>query len=236
MLNSKKEEPGFYSRNESSLDNWQTPKPFFELVEKQMNLIFPPQNTNKQPEFKFTLDPASTDENALTKKHFTKKDNGLIKSWRGNNIFLNPPYSAMGEWVKKAYNESQKENTKVVMILPPRTDTKYWHKWIMKAYMILYCKGRVNFLIQCSLCKVLIQKSINYNKKRICEACYTKLTKKKKSGSCSTFPLVIAIFKAGNNFSPITRSFFHKQNDLEKEREKLNLTLDKWFDKEDYYE
>ena len=48
------------------------------------------------------------------------------------------------EWSKKCSEEGV--HTTVVMILPPRTDTEYWHKYIMKADEIRLCKGRVNFL------------------------------------------------------------------------------------------
>lgn len=40
-------------------------------------------------------------------------------------VFCNPPYGrAVGEWVKKAYEESKKPGTLVVCLLPARTDTR----------------------------------------------------------------------------------------------------------------
>ena len=47
--------------------------------------------------------------------------------------------------MNKAYNESRKENTKVVMLIPARTDTKYWHNYVMKADEIHFVKGRLKF-------------------------------------------------------------------------------------------
>ena len=84
-------------------------------------------------EFKFTLDPCSTKENAKCKKYFTKEQDGLKQDWKGERVFVNPPFSQVNDkkdrkgWVWKCYEEGIKENTLVVLILPPRTDTKYWH-------------------------------------------------------------------------------------------------------------
>ena len=52
----------------------------------------------------------------------------------------------IGKWVKKSYDESTKNNAVVVMLIPVRTDTKYWHDYIMKgASMIYFVKGRLKF-------------------------------------------------------------------------------------------
>ena len=41
--------------------------------------------------------------------------------------------------------ESQKSRTRVVMLIPARTDTKYWHDYVMKADVIYFVKGRLKF-------------------------------------------------------------------------------------------
>jgi len=33
----------------------------------------------------------------------------------------------------------------VVALIPSRTDTKYWHEYVMKARHILFVKGRIKF-------------------------------------------------------------------------------------------
>ena len=61
-------------------------------------------------------------------------------------MFVNPPYGrGIGQWVKKAYEEGCKENTTVVMLIPSRTDTKYWHDYVMKADEIRFVRGRIKF-------------------------------------------------------------------------------------------
>ncbi|GFZ30075.1 hypothetical protein CSC2_06010 [Clostridium zeae] len=62
-------------------------------------------------------------------------------------MFCNPPYGReVGKWVEKAYKESKKDNTKVVMLIPARTDTKYFHDYIYhKVREIRFVKGRLKF-------------------------------------------------------------------------------------------
>ena len=82
-------------------------------------------------EFKFTLDPCCYPETAKCKKYYTKKENGLIQDWAGERVYVNPPFgSAISKWVAKSYKESLKPKPRVVMLIPARTDTSYWHKWI----------------------------------------------------------------------------------------------------------
>lgn len=51
-------------------------------------------------------------------------------------------------FVKKAYEESKKLNTTVVMLLPARTDTKRFHKYIwLPENEIRFIEGRLSFEI-----------------------------------------------------------------------------------------
>ena len=62
----------------------------------------------------------------------------------GGATFCNPPYSEISVWVQKAVNEAKKGKT-VVLLIPSRTDTKWWHEYIMKAQEIRFIKGRLKF-------------------------------------------------------------------------------------------
>ncbi|MDD5748610.1 MAG: DNA N-6-adenine-methyltransferase, partial [Actinomycetota bacterium] len=44
---------------------------------------------------------------------------GLKQSWQREMVFVNPPYSKVKDWVKKAYEESQNEAWVVLKILFP---------------------------------------------------------------------------------------------------------------------
>ncbi|MFH1318495.1 MAG: DNA N-6-adenine-methyltransferase, partial [Candidatus Omnitrophota bacterium] len=58
---------------------------------------------------------------------------------------VNPPYGKnIINWIKKGYEESKKGKT-IVMLIPSRTDTKWWHEYVMKAKEIRFIKGRLKF-------------------------------------------------------------------------------------------
>ena len=117
----------FSSRSE----DWETPQEFFNMLDA---------------EFHFTLDPCASAENHKCELYFTKEQNGLQESWGGDKVFCNPPYGRqIGKWVEKAYMESQKPDTTVVMLIPARTDTKWFHKFIYGKAEIKFVKGRLKF-------------------------------------------------------------------------------------------
>lgn len=60
-------------------------------------------------------------------------------------VFCNPPYSEIAKWVEKAYRESREDNTIVVLLIPSRTDTRYFHNFILHRSEIRFLKGRVQF-------------------------------------------------------------------------------------------
>lgn len=111
--------------------DWETPQDFFNELNK---------------EFKFTLDPCASKENAKCERYFTEKENGLIQNWKDERCFVNPPYgSEIKNWVEKCYNE--RNNTKlIVMLVPARTDTIYFHKYIYNKAEIRFIKGRLKFV------------------------------------------------------------------------------------------
>jgi len=64
---------------------------------------------------------------------------------RGGANYVNPPYGReLPKWVAKGYEEYQKGKT-VVFLIPSRTDTRWWHDYVMKADEIRFIKGRLKF-------------------------------------------------------------------------------------------
>ena len=114
----------------SASDEWATPIDVYNLLDE---------------EFHFSLDPCSSHENHKCKKYFTKEDDGLKKNWGGERVFCNPPYSEIEKWVKKAYKESLKYNTIVVLLIPARTDTRYFHNYIYHRSEVRFVRGRLKF-------------------------------------------------------------------------------------------
>ena len=114
----------------SNSDEWETPQDLFEELDK---------------EFNFDLDVCATSDNHKCPVYFTKEDNGLTKNWGGYRVWLNPPYSEIDKWVEKAFRETRNDNTVVVMLIPSRTDTRYFHNYIYQRTEIRFVKGRLHF-------------------------------------------------------------------------------------------
>lgn len=115
----------------SATDEWATPQDVYKSLDK---------------EFHFTFDPCPLRGGC---DYYKKQDgfiaiqNGLLIPW-GKSNFVNPPYSAIKHWCRKAYEEWQLGKT-IVMLIPSRTDTRYWHDYIMKSNEIRFIKGRLKF-------------------------------------------------------------------------------------------
>jgi site-specific DNA-methyltransferase (adenine-specific) len=96
-------------------------------------------------EFNFQVDVCATSENTKCKVYFDKSVDGLKREWSPFRCWMNPPYGRdISKWMKKAFNESQR-GALVVCLIPSRTDTKWWHDWVMKASEIRFVSGRISF-------------------------------------------------------------------------------------------
>jgi hypothetical protein len=101
----------------STTDHWSTPSEVYRALDD---------------EFHFNDDPCPL--------HGT---GGLEREW-GNVTFVNPPYSKIKDWIKYGYEQHLKGKV-VVMLIPSRTDTRYWHDYVMKAREIRFIRGRLKF-------------------------------------------------------------------------------------------
>ena len=109
---------------------WATPHEFFE-------------NLNK--EFHFDTDVCALPENAKCPNYYSPEDDGLRQNWTGS-CWCNPPYGRqIGKWVEKAYMSSMLGAT-VVMLLPARTDTAWFHDYIYGKAEIRFVRGRLKFV------------------------------------------------------------------------------------------
>jgi len=127
--------------DKSKTNNWGTPKELYKELDQ---------------EFHFDHDPCP---------HLYEQD-GLKSNW-GKSNFVNPPYDNIKAWAKKCRDEQIKGN-KSVLLIPPRTDTKYFHEYILPFTEIRFIKGRLKF---------------------------TSLDDKSKKSSPSPFPSILCIYK-----------------------------------------
>lgn len=118
------------------------------LSSKKMDYCTPQGFFNTlNAEFHFTLDAAATEKSAKCKNFYTPETDGLTAPWNigGGSVFCNPPYGrALGAWVRKAYEEAQ-AGTTVVLLIPARTDTAYFHDYIYGKAEIRFLRGRLHF-------------------------------------------------------------------------------------------
>ena len=87
----------------STKQTWKTPKSLYQALDNEFNFNFDPCPNNA-------------------------KFDGLKIAWKKRN-FVNPPFSNQKDWIKKAYEESLKKKT-CVLLLPARPDTKIFHEII----------------------------------------------------------------------------------------------------------
>jgi len=114
--------------NKSKTDSWTTPKDFYKKLDLEFNFD--------------DFDPCPVDY----------QEDGLQIEWKGNKIFVNPPYSNLKTtkkqglgWVEKSHLECQKGKL-IVLLIPARTDTQWFHEIILKNnYEVRFIKGRLKF-------------------------------------------------------------------------------------------
>ncbi len=103
----------------SASQHWATPKELYEALDA---------------EFHFNDDPCPL-----------HGEGGLERRW-GSRTFMNPPYGReIRRWIADAYFQSLCNGITVVCLLPSRTDTKWWHDYVMKAEEIRFLRGRLKF-------------------------------------------------------------------------------------------
>lgn len=116
----------FYSRNENTRDDWQTPKKIVKSLGE------------------FDLDPCANakEPKRLAKNGYTIFQDGLSKKWFGR-IWLNPPYGKECRiWINKLA-----EHGNGIALIPPRIGSKWFHESIFGTCdSIFFHKGRISFL------------------------------------------------------------------------------------------
>ncbi len=103
----------------SATVEWETPAALFEELNR---------------EFRFSLDVCASEENAKCESYYSEKSDGLrcdwVKAGGAGAAWCNPPYGrTIGAWVAMAAKTARLGRT-VVMLVPARTDTRWFHDHI----------------------------------------------------------------------------------------------------------
>ena len=116
----------------SKTDDWATPMELYDNYDMfhEFTLDAAASQTNRKCEQWFGLDHPDPD-----------RRNGLTGNWEGH-VWCNPPYGrGIKDWVKKA----SEHNDLVVMLLPARTDTGWFHDYCLYKAQIEFLRGRLKF-------------------------------------------------------------------------------------------
>lgn len=109
-------------------DEWETPGWLFDRLDQN---------------YKFEFDAAAQKHNALCAEW---SNDSLTLDWTiYENIWLNPPYSRVAEFVEKAYLTAEEAGSLVVCLVPARTDTRWWHEFALRSDAIWFVRGRLRF-------------------------------------------------------------------------------------------
>jgi transcriptional regulator with XRE-family HTH domain len=74
---------------------------------------------------------------------------GLTEDWTGGLAFVNPPFSQLLKWLRRAYDQWQAGNVStVVCLVPVRTDSAWFHETLSVDADIYFLQGRIRFLDQ----------------------------------------------------------------------------------------
>ena len=112
----------------SNSEEWETPQDLFDKL---------------NDEFFFDLDVAANASNHKCPAYFTKENSAFENKWFGT-VWCNPPYGReIGKWVQKCADYPGIS----VMLIPARTDTKWFHEYIYHnpRAEIRFIKGRLHF-------------------------------------------------------------------------------------------
>ena len=103
----------------SKSDHWSTPAATYDAL---------------NAEFGFTFDPCP----------LMAQEDGRKAKWTGR-VFCNPPYSRIGEFLKKGlFHLASKDCELLVFLIPARTDTAWFHDYCKKGE-IRFLRGRLKF-------------------------------------------------------------------------------------------
>jgi site-specific DNA-methyltransferase (adenine-specific) len=108
---------------------WGTPADFYRALDE---------------EFHFTTDACASPGKGMHDR--VHSFGGLQVAWRGV-VWCNPPYGReLPRWIAKAAGHAERGEATVVMLVPSRTDTSWWHEVVMPRAEIRFVRGRLRFV------------------------------------------------------------------------------------------
>lgn len=139
-----------------SKQDYQTPKVLLDAVRRFLRITDD-----------FWIDLAATKKNRVVRRYYGVHQNALasdvpwtarwfpVDPWDDDDdcrpatlddwAWLNPPFSKIGPWVRKAHEESLRGG-RIVMLVPAAVGANWWRDWVHEKAHILLLNGRVTFV------------------------------------------------------------------------------------------
>lgn len=112
-------------------DDWGTPPALYLALDR---------------EFGFTLDAAADAHNAKHARFVDRDVDALGITWAGERVFCNPPYGrGLERWIRKGFLEASERGALVVFLVPSRTDTAWFHEFVLPHAEVRFIRGRLNY-------------------------------------------------------------------------------------------
>lgn len=120
-----------------SKQDYGTPKELLDAVRHRLQIDF------------FNIDLAASPENTVADVYFTEVDNSLVQDWHvhtaGGWGWLNPPFSNIGPWVRKAAEEALR-GASVIMLVPSSVGSNWWSEFADGHCYVAHLNGRLTFV------------------------------------------------------------------------------------------
>ncbi len=93
------------------------------------------------------LDPCGHPKSPVRARRFIhREEDGLKQPWNARTVFVNPPYSETGEFVRKAAHEWRSKRAQTVLMLLPVKTHFAWHQdHIQGIADVFFLRGRITF-------------------------------------------------------------------------------------------
>lgn len=98
----------------SELQTYRTPRWLFKMLQ------------GKIVKTRFKLDAAASPQNALCKRFYTEKENGLARPWV-DGTWCNPGFRIFGAWIRHAVEETNRTGGVMCLIGPKGCSQSWFH-------------------------------------------------------------------------------------------------------------
>lgn len=113
-------------------DLWRTPEFVFNYYDRR---------------FEFHVDLAASESNRLCNQYYSAEDSAFTYCKRVyGNVWCNPPYSAIGQWVELCARLARETGYVFVMLLPADTSVKWFAEAMRECSECHLISGRLSFI------------------------------------------------------------------------------------------